>query len=468
MNTTKTPPKSPPDVMRKGTPKKAAASGWIGSALEYYDWFVYAQAAALVFPTVFFPTDNATVALVASLGTYAVGYAARPVGAAVLGAWGDRRGRKNVLVFVMFLMGLSTVSIAFLPTFGQIGVLAPILLVLLRLIQGFAVAGELGGASAMIIEHSPLGRRGYYASFSLQGTQAGQIIAAMVFMPLAAFLPDDDFHSWGWRIPFLLSALVVFAGFQIRRRVDETPVFADQEAKKTTSQKKGSTPLREAVRGNGANILRATLMSLVNVVGVTVIVFGGAFATQTSYGNDVSTAVYLWIPIIANALAIALIPIFGDISDRIGRRPLMIAGPLAAGAFAWLYLYTIQIGLIPVAIVLAVLAFGVFYQVWNATFASFFQELFPARARVTGFAVSQNLGLALVAPMPAVFAAIAPPGTSNVPLIVGSITMALCIVGALAAWSAKETFRIPMGVLGEPDAIPVSEEEYAQARATHQ
>ena len=212
------------------SPKKAAASGWIGSVLEYYDFSIYAQAAALVFPTVFFPKGNPTVALVASLATYAVGYLARPLGAAVLGNWGDRHGRKNVLVLCMIVMGCATFAVGLLPTYAQVGVWAPALLVLLRVIQGFAVAGELGGASAMIVEHAPFGRRGYYASFPLQGTQAAAIIAAAVLLPLSAFLSKDDFQTWGWRIPFFLSAVVVAAGYVIRRRVDETPAFKEEAA----------------------------------------------------------------------------------------------------------------------------------------------------------------------------------------------------------------------------------------------
>src|SRR5215210_1994177 len=179
------------------TPKKAAASGWIGSALEYYDFFIYAQAAALVFPTIFFPSDNPQVGIVASFATFGVGYVARPIGAFVLGHWGDTHGRKNVLVLCMLLMGASTFLVALLPTYDSVGVIAPILLVLLRLIQGFAVGGEISGASAMIVEHSPFGRRGYYSSFTLQGVQAGQILAAAVFLPLSAILSEDAFQSWG-------------------------------------------------------------------------------------------------------------------------------------------------------------------------------------------------------------------------------------------------------------------------------
>src|ERR1700723_1910557 len=196
--------------------KKAAASGWIGSALEYYDFFIYASAAALVFPQIFFPSGNPTVAIVASLATYGVGYVARPLGAFVLGHFGDTHGRKTVLLVCMFVMGFSTMAVGLLPTYGQVGALAPTLLVVLRLIQGFAVAGEISGASSMILEHAPFGRRGYYASFALQGVQAGQILAAAVFLPLSYALSKEAFNTWGWRIPFLASVVVIIAGYIIR------------------------------------------------------------------------------------------------------------------------------------------------------------------------------------------------------------------------------------------------------------
>src|SRR6202142_875566 len=197
--------------------KIAAASGWIGSALEYYDFFIYATAASLVFPQIFFPSTNPPVAIVASLATYGVGYVARPIGAFVLGHWGDTHGRKNVLLLCLVLMGLSTMAVGLLPTHQQAGIWAPVLLVVLRLIQGFAVAGEISGASSMILEHAPFGRRGYFASFSLQGVQAGQLLASAVFLPIAHFIPTEAFNSHGWRIPFLLSALVILAGYIIRR-----------------------------------------------------------------------------------------------------------------------------------------------------------------------------------------------------------------------------------------------------------
>src|SRR5689334_14512000 len=262
------------------TPKKAAASGWIGSALEYYDFFIYAQAAALVFPNIFFPSDNPQVAVVAAFATFGVGYVARPIGAFVLGHWGDTHGRKTVLVLCMLLMGGSTFLVALLPTYAVAGIWAPILLVCLRLIQGFAVGGEISGASAMILEHSPFGRRGYYASFSLQGVQAGQILAAAVFLPLSAILSEDAFLSWGWRIPFALSAFVVFAGYMVRRKVDETPAFQEEAEEGAVP----GAPIAVVVRENGSDMLRVICMALMNAVPTAATVFGAAYATSDTYG----------------------------------------------------------------------------------------------------------------------------------------------------------------------------------------
>lgn len=449
---------SPTDVRK--TPKKAAVSGWVGSALEYYDFFIYAQAAALVFPKIFFPSASPAVALIASLATYAVGYVARPLGAFLLGQWGDKHGRKNVLVVAMLMMGMSTFAIALLPTYGQIGVLAPILLVMLRLVQGFAVAGELGGASAMIVEHAPFGRRGYYASFTLQGTQAGQIIAAAIFLPLSMALPAEAFNSWGWRIPFLLSCIVVLAGYLIRRRVDETPAFLTAEAHHEVPK----APIVHVVRESGWNMVRAVCMALANVIGVTTAVFGAAYATQPGYGIEMSTTTYLWIPVLANIAAIIVIPFFGNLSDRIGRRPLMIVGSLSSGLLSYAYMFAISQKNVALAVILAIVMWGILYQMWNATFVSFFQEMFPTRTRVTGFAVSQNIGLVIIAFLPTVFAAVAPPGSENVPLIVGSISFALAIIAAIAAWSTRETHRVHLNQLGLPDAVPVPREEYERLR----
>jgi MFS family permease len=444
------------------TPRKAAASGWMGSALEYYDFFIYAQAAALVFPTIFFPESDPQIGIIVSLATFGVGYVARPIGAFVLGHWGDTHGRKNVLVLCMLMMGLSTFLVALLPTYQQVGLLAPALLVVLRLVQGFAVGGEISGASAMIVEHAPFGRRGYYASYTLQGVQAGQILAAAIFLPLAALLPEAAFESWGWRIPFLLSALVVVAGYVIRRRVDETPAFQEEAAHGEVPK----APIVQAVRESGSDMFRVVCMALMNAVPVATTVFGATYATnEEAYGIGFDTATYLWISVVGNAVAVVLIPFVGNLSDRIGRRPCIIVGALGSTALSFAYLYAISQENVTLAFVFAILMWGVVYQGYNAVFPAFYQELFPTRTRVTAFAVSQNLGTLITAFLPALYAIVAP-GGSNVPLIVGSITFGIGIIAALAAWSARETYRVHMNDLGRDDAPVVPREEYERIRAS--
>lgn len=440
---------------------KAAASGWIGSALEYYDFFIYATAASLVFPQVFFPSENPRTAIIASLATYGVGYVARPIGAFVLGHFGDTHGRKKVLILCMFLMGISTLLVGLLPTYAQVGMLAPILLVILRLIQGFAVAGEISGASSMVLEHAPMGRRGFFASFTLQGVQAGQILAAAVFLPLAHFMPDDAFNSWGWRIPFLLSFVVIVAGWIIRREVEETPAFQKEEAKHAVPR----SPVIEAIQTGWPDMIRVICMALMNTIPVVATVFGAAYAVQAAYGIGFHKDVYLWIPVMGNILACLVIPMVGNLSDKIGRRPPIIVGALGSGLLAFGYLYAISIHSVPLAILMSLLMWGVVYQGYNATFPSFYPELFPTRTRVSSMAISQNIGTTITALLPALFATVAPPGSTNVPMIVGSIAFAITCIAAAAAFSARETYRVRMEDLGNPDAVPLDPQTYERLRA---
>ena len=442
--------------------RKAAASGWIGSALEYYDFFIYATAASLVFPQLFFPKGDPTVAIIASLATYGVGYVARPIGAFVLGHWGDTHGRKTVLLVCMFMMGISTMGVGVLPTFNQVGWLAPLLLVILRLVQGFAVAGEISGASSMILEHAPFGRRGYYASFTLQGVQAGQILAAAVFLPLAHFMDKESFNTWGWRIPFLLSVVVIIAGYIIRRRVDETPAFSEENAHGEVPK----APVIEAFRLCWADMLRVVCMALMNVIPVVATIFGAAYAVQPAYGIGFHTDVYLWIPVVGNILAVLIIPLVGGLSDRIGRRPPIIIGALGSGLLSFAYLYAISIHSVTLAIVFSLLMWGIVYQGYNAIFPSFYPELFPTRTRVTAMAIAQNVGTTITALLPALFATVAPPGSTDVPLKIGALAFGITIISALAAWSARETYRIHLNDLGNVGATPMSKPEYDRLRAT--
>jgi MFS family permease len=439
----------------------AAASGWIGSALEYYDFFIYATAASLVFPQIFFPSQNPTVAIVASLATYGVGYVARPVGAFVLGHWGDTHGRKNVLVLCLFIMGISTMLVGLLPTYQQIGIWAPVLLVGLRLIQGFAVAGEISGASSMVLEHAPFGRRGFFASFTLQGVQAGQILAAAVFLPIAAYMAKEDFTTWGWRIPFLLSFFVVIVGYLIRREVDETPAFAKESEQGAIPR----APIVQAFKTSWADMLRVICMALMNVIPVVATIFGAAYAVQPAYGIGFSPAIYLWIPVIGNIVAVLIIPLVGTLSDKIGRRPPIIIGSLCAGLLSFGYLYAISIKNVPAAIALSILMWGIVYQGYNAVFPSFYPELFQTRYRVSAMAISQNIGTTITALLPALFAAVAPPGSANVPMTIGAIAFAITAIAAIAAFSARETYRLSVNDLGNANASPMTKQDYDQMRA---
>jgi MFS family permease len=441
--------------------KKATLSGWIGSVLEYYDFFIYATAASLIFPQIFFPKGDPQTAIVASLATYGVGYIARPIGAFVLGHWGDTRGRKHVLVVCMFLMGISTMAVGLLPTYDQVGLLAPTLLVICRLIQGFAVAGEISGSCSMILEHAPFGRRGFFASFSLQGVQFGQILAAAIFLPLAYYMPEQAFNSWGWRIPFLLSFVVIVAGYMIRRNVEETPAFTQEGVE----GERPKAPMIQAVKESWKDMLRVICMALMNVIPVVATIFGAAYAVQPGYGIGFSKDVYLWIPVLGNCLAVLVIPYVGNLTDRIGRKPPLIVGALLSGLLSFGYLYAISIHNVPLAIVMSLLMWGVVYQGYNAVFPSFYPELFPTRTRVSAMAISQNLGTLVTAMLPALFAAVAPPGSTNIPLTVGAITLGVTMIAALAALSARETYRIHMNDLGNANAVPVDKAEYDRMRA---
>ena len=329
--------------------KKATASGWIGSALEYYDFFIYATAASLIFPQLFFPKGDPTVAIVASLATYGVGYVARPIGAFFLGHWGDTHGRKTVLIVCMFLMGISTMGVGLLPTYAQVGWWAPLLLVVLRLIQGFAVAGEISGASSMILEHAPFGRRGFFASFTLQGVQAGQILAAAVFLPLAHYMDPEAFNSWGWRIPFLASVVVIIAGYIIRREVDETPAFAEESEHHEVPKSPIVTAIKESwPRHDPRHLHGADERDPGGHRDLRRGVRGAA-----GYGINFEKDVYLWIPVLGNIVAVIVIPFVGNLSDKIGRRPPIIVGAIVSGLLSYGYLYAISIHNVPLAIAMS-------------------------------------------------------------------------------------------------------------------
>jgi MFS family permease len=274
-------------------------------------------------------------------------------------------------------------------------------------------------------------------------------------------MSHDAFFAWGWRIPFLLSVVVIIAGVVIRRELAETPAFTEEGKLGDIPR----APIAQAFSLSWPDMLRVVCMALMNVIPVVATIFGGAYAVQAAYGIGFKADVYLWIPVVGNVIAVLVIPFVGNLADKIGSRPPIVAGALLSGLLSFAYLYAISIHNVPLAIVMSLLMWGVVYQGYNAVFPSYFPELFQTRIRVTAMAISQNVGTTITALLPALFATVAPPGSANIPLTVGAITFGVTVIAALAALSARETYRVHMRDLGRPDAVPVGKQDYDRMRA---
>ncbi|MEV5908466.1 MFS transporter [Streptomyces chartreusis] len=427
-----------------GQPRKAAMAAWIGSALEYYDFFIYGSAAALIFPEVFFDESDPATATLLSLATFGVAYAARPVGALFLGHFGDRVGRKKIMVFTLILMGISTFLIGCLPTRDQVGTLAPVLLVLCRVLQGISAAGEQASANSMTLEHAPPHRRGFFTSFTLSGTQGGQLLATLVFIPIAA-LPEEQLMSWGWRVPFWMSVAVAVVGYVIRRKLDETPAFEQQAATEGVVK----LPLAVLLREHWADVLRVIGGALVASVSTIFTVWALSYATSDSVGMDKSSM--LWVGALANLVALGAIPLWATLSDRIGRRPVFLVGAAGSAVTMFLYLWAISTGSYPLTLLLGIVAFGVVYSAANGVWPSFYGEMFSTRVRLSGMAIGTQIGFA-VAGFAVTFAAqIAGPDGDDWSAV-ALFTAALCVPPVVAALSARETAKVPTEQLGERTA----------------
>ncbi|MFB7287411.1 MFS transporter [Actinacidiphila glaucinigra] len=438
----------------QGQPRKAALAAWIGSALEYYDFFIYGSAAALIFPKVFFDESDPATATLLSLATFGVAYAARPFGALFLGHFGDRLGRKRIMLFTLLLMGVSTFLIGCLPTRAQIGGAAPVLLVLLRVLQGISAAGEQASANSMTLEHAPPHRRGYFTSFTLNGTQAGQLLATLVFIPVAS-LPEDQLLTWGWRIPFWLSVAVAVVGWFIRRNVEETPAFVQQAA---AAEGVARMPLLVLLRDHWADVLRVIAGALVASVSTIFTVWALAYATSDAVGLDRSDM--LWVGALANLAALGAIPLWAHLSDRVGRRPVYLAGAAGSAVMMAAYLWAISTGSYPLVLLFGVLAFGVVYSAANGVWPSFYGEMFATRVRLSGMALGTQIGFAIAGFAVTFAAQIAGPDGDDWGAV-ALFTAALCVPPVLAALTARETHKVPSERLGlregrpAPDRTPV-------------
>ena len=425
-------------------PRKAAIASWIGSAVEYYDFFIYGTAAALVFGKIFFPSVDPKIGTIAAFATFGVGYVTRPIGAFFMGHIGDKFGRKKVLTSTLLLMGLSTFLIGALPTYGQVGIAAPILLVLLRLLQGLSAAGEQAGANSMTLEHAPADRRAFFTSFTLSGTQMGFILATLVFLPISA-LPEDQLLSWGWRVPFFLSAIVVAVGFWIRRTLPETPAF-QEEAKAHETPK---LPVAELFQNHTPDVLRVIFAALVSVVSTIFGVFVLSYAVNTMH---IPRSNMLLLLVCTNIVALAAIPLWAMLSDRVGRRPVFLFGAIGSAILIWPALWAISRADLTLIFIFGLLLSGVVYSAANGIWPSLYGEMFDTRVRLSGMAIGTQIGFALGGFAPTISAAILGEGPNGW-MPVATFVSAACVVSAISAFSARETYNVPMHNLGKRLAL---------------
>jgi MFS family permease len=420
-------------------PRKAAFASWIGSAVEYYDFFIYGTAAALVFGKIFFPSIDPKLATVAAFATFGVGYVTRPIGAFFMGHIGDKFGRKRVLIMTLLLMGASTFAIGLLPTYNQVGIAAPIMLVVLRLLQGLSAAGEQAGANSMTLEHAPDHRRAFFTSFTLSGTQMGFILATIVFLPISA-LSEQDLLSWGWRIPFFLSAIVVAVGFWVRRTLPETPAFEEEVAAHETPK----LPMAELFKNHTPDVLRVVFAALVSVVSTIFGVFVLSYAVNTMH---IPRTQMLLLLVSTNVVALAAIPLWAILSDRIGRRPVFLIGAIGSAIFIWPTLWAISRADVTLIFVFGLLMSGVIYSAANGIWPSLYGEMFNTRVRLSGMAIGTQIGFALGGFAPTISAAILGTGPDGWMPVAALVTGA-CLVAAISVLTARETYNVPMNRLG--------------------
>ncbi|MEX1659097.1 MHS family MFS transporter [Streptomyces pseudovenezuelae] len=424
-------PPSPTASERTRQLRRVALSGLLGTAVEFYDFLVYGTVAALVFGELFFPGADPAVGTIAAFGTFAAGYVARPIGGILFGHFGDRLGRKNMLLLTMGLMGGASFLIGLLPTYDTVGVWAPVLLITLRVVQGIAIGGEWGGATLMVVEHAGEKRRGLWSSFTQMGAPLGSLISAAV-VAMVSTLPKDQFAAWGWRVPFLLSVLLLGVGLFVRLKVVESPLFA--EVKKDRAESR--LPILDVLR-------RPKPVLLACCVGI------GAFTAQsllTSYLIAYATGIGYPRPQVLTALtvsaavALVVLPCASALSDRVGRRPVVLTGAILSAATAFPVLALVDSKSSGALILAVVIGHGISQSLMYGPLGALFSEMFGTRVRYTGASLGYQ-GATLV-------------GAGFSPMIAGSlvassgngtpVALLLCggsLITALTVWFVRETSR---------------------------
>jgi MFS transporter, MHS family, shikimate and dehydroshikimate transport protein len=416
------------------SPRKVALASSVGATIEWYDFFIFGTAAGLVFNQLFFTNlDPITGTLVAYL-TFAVGFVARPVGSVIFGHYGDRIGRKTMLILTLFIMGAATFLIGLLPTYNQIGIWAPILLVVLRIFQGIGIGGEYGGAVLMAVEYAPEGRRGFYGSWVQAGVPAGLLLGTAAF-GLISLLPDESFYSWGWRVAFLVSIVLVGIGMYIRLQILETPAFTHVRE----AQEEAQIPFTELLRTQPKELILG--MGTRWIEGLVFNAYGVFIISYVTSQLELTRTTALTGVTIASAFGVALVPIYGLLSDRFGRRAVYGAGTVFFGLFvfpSFLLVNTREPVLIWLSIVVAL---GLIYPAIYAPLAAWWAELFDTRVRYTGVgAVYQFSGILASGLTPSI-ATLLLGYAGGAPWLFVGYMVVVTFISLAAAYFSPETFR---------------------------
>jgi metabolite-proton symporter len=429
-----------PETGRRRSPiARIVAASLVGTTVEWYDFFLYGVAAAAVFPHVFFPNASDPLqATLLSFATYWIGFVFRPLGGLVFGHYGDKLGRKKLLIVSLLMMGVATFAIGLLPSHAQVGVLAPVLLTVLRCIQGFALGGEWGGAVLIVSEHGSPRNRGFWASWPQAGAPAGQLIANGLLAFLAVFQSDESFLAWGWRIPFLLSAVLVVVGLWVRLQVEESPLFRQATERADARAAAGvidTMPVLLVLRTYPREIL--TAMGARMAENVSYYIFTIVITTYVTTELGLGKSFALNAVLIAAAIHFVTIPMWGALSDRIGRRPVYLIGAVGVGVWAFAFIALLNTRSFPLAVV-AVIVGLLFHGAMYGPQSAFFSELFGTKVRYSGVSIGYQLASIIAGGLaPIIAVKLLRTYGSGTPI---AVYVAICaVISVVAVLSYRET-----------------------------